>query len=349
MDTVQSTDIEILNNPQDQDSQTENLTEEKEAISQELSPQTDGNSTTEGEQTETTGENQETPESDTPAEEVKTPEQIAEEEAKKLEEQRIKSERAKLAKLEAENYNLKLSKTVENEFRQDPEKATVNLIKDKNKFERVAPILAQDNPAWRNSNGEPLSYQEFVTLVKQVTSETAKEDPKALQTYSQVEQANQEAIFKAQQEEQAIFNQVKYDLMLDMPEFLAKARNPQTAQLAEGDLVEALNLAGARISRIRQAGGEEPDAMELTKQYLRNLNPEWGNTKNISNSTKTQVKNEVKNMLKESVSSTSSQSTSVTNFTSQQQESREAFINFLVNDCGNSKEEAVAKANQTTF
>jgi hypothetical protein len=133
-----------------------------------------------------------------------------------------------------------------------------------------------------------------------------------------------------------------------MPEFLAKARNPQTAQLADGDLTEALNLAGARINRIRQAGGDEPDALELTKEYLRALNPEWGQSKVLSTTAKTQAKQAVNSMLKDSVTSNTTQSTAVTNLTANQRESREAFIDFLV-DSGDSKEVAIAKAHQADW
>jgi hypothetical protein len=341
MDNIQPTEIESLNNPQEVENLETNLTEEKETISQEP-PLKDG------EEKLTDGENQETPEPEIPAEPEKTPEQIAEEEAKKKFEADLRAERIKHAKTEQKLYNFELSKTVENEFRQDPEKATVNLIKDKNKFERVVSILAQDNPAWRNQNGQPLSHDEFVNTVKQLTSENAKQDPTAIQTISKIEQASQEATFRERQETEQIFTQVKYDIMLDMPEFLAKARNPQTAQLADGDLTEALNLAGARINRIRQAGGDEPDALELTKEYLRALNPEWGQSKALSTTAKTQAKQAVNNMLKDSVTSNTTQSTAVTNLTANQRESREAFINFLM-EGGDSKEVAIAKANQADW
>ena len=144
--------------------------------------------------------------------------------------------------------------------------------------------------------------------------------------------------------------ELKYELMVDVPEFRAGLRNAETANQTETDFLDAINLAGIHYKRIRQNGGE-PDSTALIREALISLHPEWKITKQTNAVAKQQAKDDVKDILKQSASTTINNGTSntVANLTPSQMAEREKLINFFINDCGNSKEEAIIKANQTQF
>jgi len=305
--------------------------------SQELSVTPDEQPNAEGTE-ETTTEAK--PEDEETKEPEKTPEELK---AERDAENARKGYEGKMSKLEREVNERRQANLLERELLNNPEETLTALVSNRAKFEKLRPYLAEKNETWN------ITYDDFVTKLKTEYEQQSQENPESLVKANKIEVAKQQAIQAQQFEYQSLEKDIKYELMADIPEFKASLRNPETAQLAEADFKDALNIAEVRFKRMAR-NGEDPDGLTLIREALIEQNPNWKTSKIISTTAKAQAKSDVKQILKESASTNgNSQSKSPVSLTPEQTTKKEAFINFLVNECQNSKEEAIIKANQINF
>jgi len=275
----------------------------------------------------------------------KTPEEI-EAETKKAENDQ-KAQTVKMSTLEkraneAEKRARLWEQAVDFEvdLTQNTDEALKSLVSNRAKFEEVKPYLAKKDPDWN------ISYEEFVDKLEQAYKQQSQVNPEAVYKANQVRIAQQQAQYQQEIQRKNIESELKFDLMADIPEFKNQIRNPTTRQQAETDLQDAIQIATIKFNRLT-ASGIEVDALNLIKEALTSLRPEWIVKKANIAQAKTQIKNALSDVLKNTaISSPTPTSSADMKLTAEQQTTYNQLVSWLVNQ-GNTEEQARAKATQS--